>query len=187
MAIGKMTTGLELYKWSQQQKLSSAFVATGQIGITITGGGIPLDAFKVDHACGAVETAVMSKQDKDLIFIEGQGSLLHPGSSATLSLMRGSCANRLILCHRAGMKQLRDPNRISVPPLRDFIQLNEDLAGACGSLTTPKTVGVSLNTSHLDNTTAQLEIKTLEDQLGIAVQDTVRYGAEKLGRAILQY
>lgn len=188
MAIGKMTAGLELYRWSQQQSLSSAFVATGQVGISITGTGIPLDSFKVDHACGAVETAVLQKADKDLIFIEGQGSLLHPGSSATLSLMRGSCANRFILCHRAGMDWIEtgdDNRRIQVPPLQDFIKLNEQVASVYGSLTTPKTVGIALNTSHLNDAKARAEITRLENELGLPVQDLVRYGAEKLGNALI--
>ena len=188
MAIGKMTVGLELYRWSQHQSLSSAFVATGQVGFSITGAGIPLDSFKVDYACGAVETAVLQEADKDLVFIEGQGSLLHPGSSATLSLMRGSCANRFILCHRAGMNWIEtgdDNRRIKVPPLRDFIKLNEQLASVCGSLTTPKTVGVALNTSHLSDAQARAEITSLENELGLPVQDIVRYGAEKLGNALM--
>jgi uncharacterized NAD-dependent epimerase/dehydratase family protein len=188
MAIGKMTAGLELYRWSQGQSLSSAFVATGQVGISITGSGIQLDSFKVDHACGAVETAVMQVADKDLIFIEGQGSLLHPGSSATLALMRGSCANRFILCHRAGMTSIETADgkrRVQVPPLDEFIQLNEQLASVCGSLSSAKTVGLALNTSHLSDSDARKEIAKLEDELSLPVQDMVRYGAEKLGTALL--
>ena len=46
----------------KQNKLKSGFIATGQIGITITGDGIPLDAFKVDHACGAVERKVLENE-----------------------------------------------------------------------------------------------------------------------------
>ena len=88
MACGKMTAGLEIYRWTQQKNLDAAFIATGQIGITLMGSGIPLDALKVDHACGAVEQMVMSHKDKSLIVIEGQGSILHPGSTATLPLMR---------------------------------------------------------------------------------------------------
>ena len=86
MAVGKMTAGLELYSWLLEHKKKVGFVATGQIGITITGKGIPLDAFKVDHACGAVEQVVLDQADKDIILIEGQGSLLHPGSTATSHL-----------------------------------------------------------------------------------------------------
>ena len=58
--------------------------ATGQVGITVTGKGIPLDAYKLDHACGAVEAAVIEQKDKDVVIVEGQGSIMHPGSSATL-------------------------------------------------------------------------------------------------------
>jgi uncharacterized NAD-dependent epimerase/dehydratase family protein len=183
MTIGKMTAGLELYRWVRDQGLSTTFLATGQIGITITGTGIPLDAFKVDHACGAVETMVMDARGYDYVFIEGQGSLLHPGSTATLPLLRGSCANRLVMCHRAGMTSTRVKTK--VPPLRDFIQLNEDLAACCGSLTAAKTIGVALNTAELAEQEAVDEISRTEDAVGLPVTDVVRFGAEKLGRALL--
>lgn len=185
MAVGKMTVGLEVYKWVTEKNPNTTFVATGQIGITVTGQGIPLDAFKLDHACGAVETAVMGVANSDIIFIEGQGSLLHPGSSATLSLLRGSCANRLIMCHRAGMTRLRKPEAVAVPPINEFIQLNEELATVCGSLTTAITVGVALNTSKLDHEAALSEIAKLEDETGLPVEDVVRFGAAKLGQAVL--
>ena len=185
MAIGKMTVGLEVYKWITAKNPDCAFVATGQIGITVTGQGIPLDAFKLDHACGAVETAVMGVANSDIVFIEGQGSLLHPGSSATLSLMRGSCANRLIMCHRAGMTRLRKPEQIRVPPLKEFIQLNEELARVCGSLTTATTVAVALNTSKLDTDSALAAIAACGDETGLPVDDVVRFGAAKIGQAVL--
>ena len=185
MAIGKKTAGLEIYQWVRERNPSSAFIATGQTGITVTGKGIPLDAFKVDHAGGAVETAVMEAADNDFIFIEGQGSLLHPGSTATLPLMRGSCANRLIMCHRAGATTLRKPEHVKIPPLREFIQLNEALAGSCGALTQAKTVGVALNTAKLSEEEALDAIARTEDETGLPVQDVVRFGAEKLGQAVI--
>lgn len=185
MAIGKMTAGLEIHRWLRQQSVSAAFVATGQIGITVTGHGIPLDAYKVDHACGAVESAIMDVADNEVIIIEGQGSLLHPGSSATLPLLRGSCANRLILCHRAGMTQLRRPDHVRIPPLEPFIRLNEELAGVCGALTPARTVGVALNTARLTEAGARAGIAQVEDETGLPVEDVVRFGAERLGRALL--
>ena len=101
MACGKMTAGLEIYRWAQNNQIDTAFVATGQIGITLMGSGIPLDALKVDHACGAVEQMVVNHSERSLVVVEGQGSLLHPGSAATLPLMRGTCPTHMILCHRA--------------------------------------------------------------------------------------
>lgn len=187
MAIGKMTAGLEIHKWVRQNApgISSEFLATGQIGMTVTGNGIPLDAFKLDHACGAVETLVMNAAHADIVFVEGQGSLLHPGSSATLSLMRGSCATHLILCHRAGMTHLRKPGHVALPTLRDFIRLNEDVASAAGSLTAAKTIGIALNTSGLQDSGARSEISRLESETGLPVEDVVRFGAGKLGQLLI--
>jgi len=185
MAVGKMTAGLEIYKWVRDQGVSTDFLPTGQIGITVMGKGIPLDAFIVDKACGAVETLVLEAKDKDIVFIEGQGSLLHPGSTATLPLMRGSCATHLILCHRADMETLRKPTHIKIPPLKDFIKLNEALTSVCGSLTPAKTIGIALNTSKLSEEEAIAMIEKLEKETGLPVTDVVRYGAEKLGKALL--
>lgn len=188
MAIGKMTAGLEVYRWVKDHRpdLATEFLATGQIGITITGRGIPLDACKVDHACGAVEQMVMESADKDIVFIEGQGSLLHPGSTATLPLMRGSCATHLILCHRARMTHLRKPIHIEIPDINSFIRLNEDVAVACGSLTPAKVIAIALNTSRIDSTReARKAISDLEQETNLLVDDPVRFGAEKLAQPLL--
>jgi len=186
MAVGKMTTGLEVYKWVKNQGVSTDFIATGQIGITVTGKGVPLDAVIVDQAAGAIETLVMEAKDSDVVFIEGQGSLLHPGSTATLPLMRGSCATHLILCHRASASTLRNPKQIKIPSLKEFIKLNEDLTGVCGSLTQAKCVGVSLNTFGMTEEEALRTIREVEEETGLPATDVIRYGPEKLGKAILQ-
>lgn len=185
MAVGKMTAGLEIYKWVKDQGRSTDFLPTGQIGITVMGKGIPLDAIKVDQACGAVEHLVLSAKDKEIIFIEGQGSLLHPGSTATLPLMRGSCPTHMILCHRAEMKTLRDCTEIKIPPFNDVIKLNETMAYASGALTKAKVVGIALNTSKLSEKEANEMISLIESETGLPVSDVVRFGAEKLGRALL--
>ena len=185
MAIGKMTAGLVVHRWLRAHGHDAAFLATGQIGITITGNGIPLDGFKLDHACGAVEQMVLEAAAHDIVLIEGQGSLLHPGSSATLSLMRGSCATHLIMCHRAQMTRLRTPESVKIPPLADFIRLNEEVARACGSLTEAVTVGVALNTSPLSAADARAAIDELEREVQLPVADVVRFDAGKLGALLV--
>ncbi|MDG2372149.1 MAG: DUF1611 domain-containing protein [Flavobacteriaceae bacterium] len=185
MASGKMTTSLELFQWAKKNKIKSSFIATGQIGITLTGKGIPLDAYKVDYACGAVEQMVLEESNSDWIFIEGQGSLLHPGSSATLPLMRGSCATHLILCHRADLNNLRPPvEHVKIPNLNEVIELNETLAKACGTFSETKVVGISLNTFNLDSISAQKAIDFWESETNLPVTDVVRYGPEKIGVAL---
>lgn len=185
MAIGKMTTGLEIDRALRAAGQDSIFLATGQTGISIMGTGIPLDAFRVDHACGAVERMVLQAGHHAIQIIEGQGSLLHPGSTATLPLMRGSCANRLILCHKAGMRHLDTSGEVRVPPLRDVIALNEAVAGAAGALTPARVVGIALNTRELDRDAAGREIARVADETGLPVTDPVRNGAGVLSEAIV--
>lgn len=187
MAIGKMTAGLEIHKWicDNHAELKTEFLATGQVGITITGKGIPLDAYKVDHACGAVEAMVLEAGKSDIVLIEGQGSILHPGSTATLPLMRGSCATHLIMCHGAHMSRLRHPESVKIPPLKEFIHLNEELTSVCGSLIRASTIGIALNTSMVSEREAFSEIARLEDETGLPVTDVVRFGPEKLGRRLI--
>lgn len=186
MAAGKMTAGLELYAALLKQGFNVGFVPTGQIGITLMGNGIPLDAIKVDQAAGAVQEAVLEQADKDIIIIEGQGSLAHPGSTATLPLMRGSQPTHLILCHKAAHTHLRPPvAHITIPPLDQFIQLNEAVAHVCGALQETKTIGIALNTVGLSEEEAQQKIKDITILTKLPTTDTIRYGSEPLVQAVL--
>ena len=186
MAVGKMTAGLELYKDLIKRDVNVGFVATGQIGITITGKGIPLDAYKVDHACGAVEQSVLEEKEKEIVIIEGQGSILHPGSSATLPLMRGSCPTHLVLCMRADKSTLRSPENIIIPDLNAFISLNESLTSVFGTYPRAKVIGICANTSMLNKEEAESFIKKLNNITGIMVLDPVRHGVKDLTEKLIQ-
>lgn len=185
MAIGKMTAGLEIHRALCDRGLDAVFLATGQVGVTIMGSGIPLDAFRVDHASGAVERMVMGAAGHDIQIIEGQGSLLHPGSTATLPLMRGSCCNAMILCHRAGMEHLDTFEDVPIPPLADFITLNELTASANGALTPAKVLGIAMNTRNLDEAGAERELAKAREVTGLPVTDPVRFGAGILADCIV--
>ena len=186
MAAGKMTAGLELYSYLKKKGIKTGFVATGQVGITVTGKGIPLDAYKLDYACGAVQHAVMQEKDKDVIIVEGQGSILHPGSTATLPLMRGTCPTHMILCHLAHKNTLRSPDWVKVPNLLSFIKLNEELANVLGTYANSKVVGVSLNTSRLDEEEAKNYIEKVEKETGLPAADVIRFGGEKVFNEIIE-
>ena len=185
MAAGKMTVGLELYSYLRDKKINTGFVATGQVGITVTGNGIPLDAYKIDHACGAVETAVVEQKDKDIIIVEGQGSILHPGSTATLPLMRGTCPTHMILCHIARNTTIRSFEKIKIPDLKKFIELNENLATVIGTYPKAKVAGVALNTTLMSKEDAEHYIEIVEKETGIPATDVIRFGGDRIFSQLL--
>jgi len=193
MAVGKMSACLELQRAARAQGLDSRFVGTGQAGILISGQGVALDAVRVDYAAGSVEAAVMAASEgagpEALVLVEGQGSLCHPGSTATLPLMRGSQPTDLLLVHRAGQTHVRTrPGAVpvAIPPLPELISTCEAVAalGRPDGLR-PKVRAVALNTALLDERSAADQAQHLADQLGLPVLDPVRHGAGGLLRAVL--
>ena len=187
MGVGKMSTSLELNKAAQKRGLRSKFLATGQAGLMIAGDGVPLDAVRVDFAAGAVEQIVMRYgSDRDILHIEGQGSLLHPGSTATLPLIRGSQATHLILVHRAGQTHIRNHPQVEIPPLPEVIQLYETVARAGGAFADVKVAAIALNTFHLNVSEAQQAIEQVQAETKLPCTDVVRFGADMILDTIMQ-
>lgn len=188
MGNGKMTAALELTKALREAGFRAKFLATGQIGIAIAGEGVPLDAVRVDYAAGAIEQMVVRHgSDNDILLIEGQGSLLHPASSATLSLLRGGMPTHLILVHEAGRKA---PSRFpwaEFPPLNDVIGLYEMVASAAGALPAAKVAAIALNTAHLNDSEAALAVEQVQAETGLPVTDVIRYGTGPLVEAVRPY
>src|SRR5262249_29712856 len=111
--VGKMTTALELVRGLERRGVKAAFVATGQTGILIADQGVAVDAIPADFAAGAIESRVgEAARDHEIVVVEGQGSLHHPGySGVTLALLHGACPRAMILCHEAGRERVRVPGQ----------------------------------------------------------------------------
>ncbi|MDB9525868.1 DUF1611 domain-containing protein [Oscillatoria sp. CS-180] len=186
MAIGKMSTNLELHRLAIEHGLRSKVIATGQTNLMLGDDGIPLDSVRVDFAAGAVEQQMMQYgNDHDILFIEGQGSLFHPGSTATLPLMRGSQPTHLIMVHRAGQTHIRNQPTVQIPPLSEAIAVCETVVSAGGCFLPAKVVGVALNTHHLDEASAKQAIKAVHQETGLPCTDVIRFSGKPLMDAIL--
>jgi uncharacterized NAD-dependent epimerase/dehydratase family protein len=186
MSVGKMSACLELHRSALAQGINAQFIATGQAGIMIAGSGVALDAVRVDFAAGAIEQLVMAAgPSADLLFVEGQGSLFNPASTATLPLMRGSQPTHLILVHRAGQNSIRNFPDVPIPPLPEVIKVCESLAHAGGSFMPAKVVGIALNTGHLDPAAAAAAIDGVRSQTHLPCTDVVRYGGTDLMAALI--
>ena len=192
MAVGKMSACLAVHEAALRAGVPSAFVGTGQAGILISGTGVPLDAVRVDYAAGAVEAAVTAAAstlpDTGLVLVEGQGSLCHPGSTATLPLLRGSQPTALLMVHRAQQTRIERVPQIPLPPLQELIALCESLAAIgrpVGGEPPPKVRALALNTARLDESEATVLSQQLSDQLGLVCRDPIRHGADDLLEALM--
>ncbi|MFN7900399.1 MAG: DUF1611 domain-containing protein [Synechococcaceae cyanobacterium] len=192
MAVGKMSACLELLAAARRRGIDARFVGTGQAGILISGTGVALDAVRIDYAAGAVEAAVLAAAAaataETLVLVEGQGSLAHPGSSATLPLLRGSQPTELLLVHRAGQSRVRTrPGAapVAIPPLPDLIAVVEGLA-ALGRPDgrRPRVRALALNTALLAAEDARQALDGAAALTGLPCSDPVREGGEALLAAL---
>ena len=130
-AIGKKTVAVELDLEARRRSLESVFVPTGQTGIAIAGWGIAVDAVVSDFLAGAAEWLVVegARRGGKLLFVEGQGSLVHPMySGVTLGLVHGSAPHAFVLCHSAGATEIEGCPGHPIPPLRELVELHERIA-----------------------------------------------------------
>ena len=185
-AIGKMTVSLELDAESTRRGLRSAFVPTGQTGIAIAGWGISVDAVVSDFVAGAAEQLVLGGIERggELLWVEGQGSLLHPAySGVTLGLLHGSAPHALVLCHKAGQRYVDDDELFPIPPLSEIVELHERMALIPRRA---KVVAIALNTSDLDDVAAQAAVAEAEAETGLPAGDPVRFGVAGIADSVLE-
>lgn len=184
-SVGKMYTGLAMDAEMQRRGLKSTFRPTGQTGILITGGGVPLDAVIADFMAGAVEYLTPDNDADHWDHIEGQGSLFHVSySGVTMALIHGGQPDAIVLCHeptRTHMRGLPDYDLPSLEVLRDAALPMARIANpAC------QIVGISVNTQHLTEEDALEYMAEVEARMGLPTVDTFRQGAARLVDALTE-
>ena len=182
-SVGKMYTAMAMDTEMNKRGMKSTFRATGQTGILITGGGVPLDAVIADFMAGSVEYLTPSNDEDHWDHIEGQGSLFHVSySGVTLALVHGGQPDALILGHeptRAHMRGLPEYQQPSLETLRDTaLALARVGNPAC------QVVGISVNTQHMSHDAAVAYLTKVEDRMGLPTVDPIRIGAGRLVDAL---
>ena len=175
-ALGKKYTALAIARALRARGVDADFRASGQTGIMIAGGGIPMDAVVSDFLAGAAEMLSPDAPADHWDVIEGQGSLFHPAYAAvTLGLLHGSQPDLFVVCHEPGRTHILGHPGYTLPSIETVIAQTV----AIGRLTNPaiRCVGVSLNTAALDEAAAAAEIAATAERLGLPVADPIRGGA----------
>ncbi len=182
-SVGKMYTALAMEREMHARGLKATFRATGQTGILITGGGVPLDAVIADFMAGAVEYLTPDNEPDHWDIIEGQGSLFHASySGVTMALIHGGQPDALILAHEPTRKHMRGLPDFPLPGLEQL----RDVALTMARVVNPAcyVAGVSVNTAKLPEPEAEAYLSELEAKLGLPCVDPYRQGAGRLVEAL---
>lgn len=183
-ACGKRTTAIELYYAALDRGINAGFVATGQTGILIgCDAGFAVDRMPADFVAGAVESAVQEviSKGKELIFVEGQGSILHYAySSSTIGILHGAQPRFIVLVHPALRTKRTSNPKIKLP--------GPEVESRALELLSPESVviALSLNCEGLKN---YKEIcGKFEEQTGLLSVDVIAdpEGAKRLLDKILE-
>jgi uncharacterized NAD-dependent epimerase/dehydratase family protein len=185
--VGKMTAQLQITRRLNERGVRTRFVATGQTGIMIEGWGIAVDAVVADFIAGAAEQLVLEgAKDADVVLVEGQGSINHPGySGVTLGLLHGSCPDALILCHQVTREYIGDYRQaawLRIPPLTEYIRLYETIGSAVHPT---RVIGISLNTYDMTDADARRACEAAALETGLPATDPVRFDPGPLVDAVV--
>ena len=177
--VGKKFSALAIAKEMQDRGMNADFRATGQTGIMISGGGMPIDAVISDFVSGAAEILSPANDDDHWDVIEGQGSLFHPGYAAvTLGLLHGSQPDAFVVCHEAGRTMVEAFPDFPLPTIAELIELTI----ANGKLANPdiRCVGISVNTSAMNDEERAAYLDKLSAEHGLPAVDPIASGVGPL-------
>ncbi len=183
-SCGKMVASVEIARGLSRAGVDAAFVATGQTGILVAGGGCPVDRVISDFVSGAVEKLVLANQHHKVIVVEGQGSLFHPCySCVSLGLLHGLMPDGLILCYEMGRRAFFGMESVLLPPLEKVVEFYE---AAAGIMHPCRVIGAAVNGQRFSDEAVAAECEQIGRRLGLPSCDVIRHGPDKLVSAVRQ-
>ena len=184
MAVGKMSACPP----HRRAAASSIAVLSGPARPILIGGGIALDAVRVDYVAGAGSCRWRPPHPRRMTgWCWWRGRAPVPSWRPHLPL-RGSQATDLLLVHRANQNCIQRLPQITLPPLQELVAAMEALA----NLARPTEViprpgaAVALNTAGLTPADARQAVARVEQELSLPCMDPIRWSGDQLLDAIRQ-
>ena len=135
-AVGKMTTSILMHREAKRRGLRSGFVATGQIAAMCGADAVACaDHTYADFIIGSIQDAVVqvAEQGRDLIFVEGQGAILHRAyGGGILNVLFGAGPDAIVMCHNTDRVERAMFPGLRVAPVVDELEVVQDLAQRVG-------------------------------------------------------
>jgi uncharacterized NAD-dependent epimerase/dehydratase family protein len=181
-ALGKRTTARVLVKALHEQGYKAVFVGTGQTG-RLQGAkySIILDSLVNDFLTGEIEHVVWSawKEERpDVIVVEGQGGLTHPGYPGGYEIIAGARVKGVILQHAPGRATLDGFPQYPMPDPGPAITIAEAMSGH-------PVVAITLNHENLTREELEAWRKRYQDRFGKPVTDVLWDGPQPLVDAVV--
>lgn len=176
-AIGKRTTATVLNRALNDRGIKAVMIGTGQTGL-IQGAryAVALDAIPSQFCVGELEATIVEafeNEQPDVIIIEGQGALSHPAFSSSAFILRGSCANGVILQHAPARQHRCDFEKMPMPSPLSEIHLIETFADT-------RVIGLTINHENMTDADVTDAISQYEQDLCIPVTDALTRSPEYL-------
>lgn len=181
-AIGKRTTARVLVKALGERCIRAVFIGTGQTG-RLQGAkySIILDSLVNDFLTGEIEHVVWSAwkaESPDIIVIEGQGGLTHPGYPGGYELICGARVKGVILQHAPGRATLDGFPQYPMPEPAAAITIAEALSGH-------PVVAITINHENLTRDEVDEWKKRYADRYHKPVTDVLYDGPRPLVDAVI--
>jgi len=185
LAAGKNVALIELLRESERRGFNSGFIATGQTTIMIgADAGACTDAIPADFMVGMVEPIIIdvANKGKDIIFVEGQGSLSHPWAGhETLAIIYGSWPDAVILVHKPFLEK-----RIFFPEF-DLPHPNDEIKKIETVFPETRVIGIAINGFLKSDEEIRAACERIEADTGLPTTDVYGFGAEKLFDPLIRY
>ena len=176
-AIGKRTTAWILVHEAQKQGLKAEMVGTGQTA-WMQGAkySMIMDSCINDFVSGEIEHAVYEawkNQSPDMIFIEGQGSLMNPAYPGGFEILAAGRPDIVILQHAPTRMEYDGFPGYRVHSLPEQINAIETISGK-------KVVAITVNHEGLERDEILPACAQITKETGLPAFDVLEYGADAL-------
>lgn len=176
-AIGKRTTAVILTNTLKNNGIRATMIGTGQTawmqGFEHT---VVVDSMINDFIPGGLEKVALEAWEQerpDVMFIEGQGSVLHPAYPGSFEIIGALRPDAIILQHAPRRFFFDGFQDFRIPDLEKYIRILELLSDR-------KVIAISINRENMNDDEVSEEIDRLEERFGIPAFDPLNADSKKL-------
>ncbi|MGV7222243.1 MAG: DUF1611 domain-containing protein [Nitrospinales bacterium] len=180
-ACGKMTTAVELNKTLNDLGINSILIATGQTSL-MQGAkyGVTIDALLAQFVIGEIENSVIQafeNENPDIILVEGQSAVSHPAFMGSISILKGSMPDGIILQHPPARQFRCDFPHLPMPSIANEIKLIESVAAT-------KVLAIALSHEDMIDEEILKKIDEYEKLFELPTTDVLKHGCNKLVQSL---